>query len=97
MTPLLTQKQLPFVKLLMDANIASHPSHAANIIVGLRLDELDTDEARLERAFLYRAWRNSKIYNASAPCYEKAIAGEAVPANDMFDDGLDDSIIGALP
>lgn len=95
---LLTEKEFPIVTLLIQNKIADNGFRAAHIVKGCRLAELETDEERLARARLYRDWRNSQIYGKqTAPCYEKAIAGEAVPVVDMFDDGLDDAVIGALP
>jgi len=95
---LLTEKEFPIVTLLIQNKIADNGFRAAHIVRGCKLAELETDEERLARARLYRDWRNSQIYGKNtAPCYEKAIAGDPVPAVKMFDNGLDDSIIGALP
>lgn len=95
---LLTEKEFPIVTLLIQNKIADNGFRAAHIVRGCKLAELETDEERLARARLYRDWRNSQIYGKqTAPCYEHAIKGDAVPVKDMFDDGLDDAIIGALP
>lgn len=84
MTVMLTQDEYPIVKLLMDAKIANNEFRAGHIIKGCRLAELDTDEARLARARLYREWRNSQIFSGNtAPCFEMAVKGEAVPMKRM--------------
>ena len=103
---LLTEKEFPIVTLLIQNKIADNGFRAAHIVRGCKLAELETDEERLARARLYRDWRNSQIYGKNtAPCYEHAVKGDAVPVKEMFkepdsdpyDDGLDDAIIGALP
>jgi hypothetical protein len=78
---LLTERELPLVKLLIDNHIADNPYRAGNIITGLKLAELETDEARLIRARLYRDARNSGIFHQkdTKSCFEWAIAGKPVP------------------
>lgn len=60
---------------------ADNQFRAGHISDGLHLIELHGDmEAQQARVKLYRDWRNSKVYGTkTAPCYEKAIAGEAAP------------------
>lgn len=68
------------IELLILEKIADNGFRASAIANGLKLADLPTDEERLARARLYRDWRNSKIYGKNtAPCFEKAIAGEPVP------------------
>lgn len=74
---------------LLEEKIAHHWKHAQNIIVGLELFDLYNegkfDEIKA-RARLYRDWRNSQIYPKSdtKSCYEKAIAGVAVPITPLI-------------
>lgn len=73
------------IELLKQHKIADNDFRASAIDKGLKLWECIDDEERLERARLYRDWRNSKIYGKNtAPCFEKAITGEAVPVVEMF-------------
>ena len=74
-------------ELLITNGIADNQFRAGHIATGLRLWECETDEAKLERARLYRAWRNSGVYKKSdtKSCYEKAIAGEKVPVLNSVD------------
>lgn len=74
------------IELLKTAKIADNDFRAMHIANGLKLADLKTDDERLSRARLYRDWRSSQIFGkATAPCYEKAIAGEAVPVEKMFE------------
>lgn len=80
----LTKDELPLVQLLIQNDIADNVYRASAIVVGCELASLPTDEERLARARLYRAWRNSQIYGKrTEPCYEKAIKGEVVPMDDF--------------
>ncbi len=73
------------IELLREYGIADNDFRASAIATGLRLWECSSDEERIERARLYRDWRNSQIYGKqTAPCFEKAIAGEAVPVAELF-------------
>lgn len=77
------------VELIIEEKIADNVFRASNIATGLKLWELKTEAEQLARARLYRDWRNSGIYGKQTqPCYEKAIAGEAVPVDTMFDGAL---------
>ena len=73
------------IEMLINEGIAKNGFQAAHIANGLKLAGLPEAE-QLKRARLYRDWRNTKIYGKeTAPCYEKAIAGEAVPVEPMFE------------
>lgn len=77
------------IELLIENGICNNGFRASAIANGLKLYDLSTDEARLKRARLYRDWRNSKIYGKdTAPCFEKAIAGENVPQIAMFEEAI---------
>jgi len=77
------------IQLPDDRVIAGNDHQAANIVNGCRLWECKTDEERRARVLLYRAWRDSGIFGkATQPCFEKAIAGEAVPITPMFGGAL---------
>ena len=73
---------------MLTEKIARHWKQAQNIIAGLHLNELyslnDYDGIKA-RARLYRDWRNAG--EPSKVAYQKAIAGEPVPAP-MFEDVL---------
>jgi len=75
------------IEMLINDKIASNPFQAAHIANGLKLGECKTDEERLARARLYRDFRNATKWLPRV-CYEKAIAGEAVPVKSLFDDVL---------
>ena len=76
-----TKIKMNIIKWMVEAGFAENPFEAYHIANGLRLIELhDNTEAQQARVKLYRDWRNSKVYGTkTAPCYEKAIAGEAAP------------------
>lgn len=77
---MMTEQEYQVAQSLMAEKICDSGFRAEAIIRGLKLMELATDEERLSRAKLYRDWRNSKIFGKqTAPCFEKAIAGEPVP------------------
>jgi len=66
--------------LLITHKFADNNFRAAAIVTGLKLWELKTEAEQLARVRLYRDWRTSKIFGSkTAPCFEKALAGEAVP------------------
>jgi len=75
------------VQMLIDKKFADNAFRASAIVNGLKLWELKTEAEQLARVRLYRDWRVSKIYGSkTAPCFEAAIKGEAVPtAQDIFD------------
>lgn len=77
------------VELLIKDGIAFNQFQAAHLANGLKLYELNTEEEMLKRARLYRDWRNSKIFGKDTKaCYEKAIAGEPLPQQPLFDEAL---------
>lgn len=86
---LLTKKELEIVNALVAEKIARNEFQAAHILNGLKLTSLKSDEV-MPRARIYRDWRNSGIYPKAdtASCYAKAIAGERVPVDSMFDGAL---------
>ena len=75
---------------LIEDGHAKAERHAENIIALLKLHELwnegKFDEIK-ERVKLYEAWKTSGMYKKTdrAACAMKAIAGEPVPAVDMFE------------
>ena len=82
---LLTPEEHRIVELLLTHKLSSSSFSAAHIVHGCQLLDMDTDEARLARARLYRDYRLSKIYgDKTAPCYEAAIKGEAVPQEKLI-------------
>lgn len=69
------------IEWMLTEKIAGHWKQAENIIKGLHLHELYAAkdyEGIKKRARLYRDWRNAG--EPSKVAYEKAIAGESVPA-----------------
>lgn len=68
---------------LIAAKIARNAYHAAAIANGLHLADLRTDDERMARARLYRAWRDAGEIPAVA--FKNAIAGlqpmELIPTN----------------
>ena len=73
---------------MLTEKIARHWKQAQNIIAGLHLNELyilNDYDGITARARLYRDWRNAG--EPSKVAYQKAIAGEPVPAP-MFEDVL---------
>ncbi len=58
---------------MIEFKIARNEWHAAAIANRLHLADLPDDDKRLERALLYRGWRNLGMPTARA--FEKAIAG----------------------
>jgi hypothetical protein len=84
------------VDLIIEEKIADNGFRAAAIANGCQLNTLKTDEERLARVRLYRDWRNSGIYDKQTqPCFDKAIAGEAVPVTPMFDEVMHSDITRA--
>lgn len=71
-------KQMTIIDKIIEAKIALNVFQASHIANGLKLAEMENDEARLARCKLYRDWRNAGEKGKTA--YEKAIAAEAVPA-----------------
>lgn len=64
---------------------ARNDPNASAIVNGLRLWECETEPERLKRLQLYRDYRTSGIYGKNtAPCFEKARAGEPLPVEEMF-------------
>lgn len=78
------------IELLIKEKIADNNFRAMHIANGLNLAELKTDEEKLDRARLYRDWRNSKIFPSkdTASCFAKAIKGEAVPQLALIPEAL---------
>lgn len=78
---------------MLTEKIVGHWKQAQNIIAGLHLNELyslnDYDGIKA-RARLYRDWRNAG--EPSKVAYQKAIAGEPVPAP-MFEDVLHTNLV----
>lgn len=74
------------IEWIVSEKLAKNNFAAAHVANGLKLAELAGDmEAQKARVKLYRDWRNSKIFGShTTPCYEKAIAGEAVPQETLF-------------
>jgi hypothetical protein len=75
------------IEMLIQDGIAKNQFQAAHIANGLKFGECKTSDEMLARARLYRDWRVSQIFPKSdtKSCYEKAIAGEAVPVEPMFE------------
>lgn len=66
------------IELLKAAKIADNDFQASHIANGLKLAELHTDEAMIERATLYRKWRPRTDKKNDLPtwqAYQLAIAG----------------------
>lgn len=66
------------IELLKSAKIATNDFQAAAIANGLKLSDLKTDEAMIERARLYRKWRSKSDKKDMLPthqAYDLAIAG----------------------
>ncbi len=62
---------MTIIEQLIATKIARNPWHAATIANGLHLAELQTDAERMERARLYRLWRNAG--EPPAVAFQKAI------------------------
>jgi len=77
------------VEQLVAEGIAQNNWQAANIANGLELMKCKNDEERMERARLYRDWRNSQAFPKSdtKSCFEKAIKGEPAPIA-MFEEAV---------
>lgn len=63
---------------MRDNKIATNDIQASNIVVGLKLYELDNDEARKARVVLYRKWRpktDKKNQLPTKQAFDLAIAG----------------------
>jgi len=74
------EEEARLIDLLIEARIADNAFQAAYIVQGLELGSLPGDEARIERAKLYRRWRHAGERPKVA--YLLAIKGET-PA-DLF-------------
>lgn len=82
----MSEQEYQLARILMAERICNNGFRAEAIIKGCKLMELKTVDEQLTRARLYRDWRISKIYGKqTAPCFQKAIAGEAVPQQALFD------------
>ena len=71
---------------MRENKIATNDIQASNIIVGLKLYELDNDEARKARVILYRKWRPKTDKKNQLPTYQAfdlAIAG--IDRDDVID------------
>lgn len=79
-----TERELHIVNLLKGEGLADNDYRANNVMRGLELLALKSDGEILARARLYREWRNSQIFSGNtAPCFEMAVKGEAVPMKRM--------------
>lgn len=71
---------------MREQKIATNDIQASNIVVGLKLYELDNDEARKARVILYRKWRPKTDKKNQLPTYQAfdlAIAG--IDRDDVID------------
>lgn len=64
---------------MVNHKLAANSFAANHIFVGLQLSKVPRFWMRVHRVLLYRDWRNSKVYNDTASCYQKAISGERAP------------------
>ena len=75
------------IELLVEEKIADNAFHAAGMLNVLRCGELATDEERLERCRLYKAW---KLAGEKKPiARQNAIKGIPAPMQ-MFEDFIED-------
>ena len=70
------------VEKLVSEKIATNPFHAANMLNVLECGKLETDEQRVDRCRLYKAWKLTDENKQEAR--RKAIAGEQ-PPEQMFE------------
>lgn len=63
------------IEQLIAQGVAKNAFQAAHIANGLKLAEMNNELAQIERAKLYRKWRNSKHAPTSVEAYDLAIAG----------------------
>jgi hypothetical protein len=70
------------VEELVKRKIAENTFHAAGMLNVLQCGKLTTDEERLTRCELYKAWKLAGENKSEAR--RKAIAGQAAPVADMF-------------
>lgn len=75
---------------IQQEGFADNPFRASHIANGLKLSDIHDDlEAQKSRVRLYRDWRNSGIFGKDTKaCYAKAIEGEHVPVEPMFENVL---------
>ena len=72
------------IQIMLEEKLADNNFHAANMLNVLQCQNLKTDEERLARCRLYKAW---KLAGENKPAARlSAIAGKAVPVVDMFSD-----------
>ena len=73
------------IEWIIENKYAKNVFQATAIANGLKLIELHGEpEKQQERVKLYRRWRDSKVYNDTKPCFEKAAEGVEPPA-EMFE------------
>lgn len=68
-------EEMNIIEQLIAQGVAKNAFQASHIANGLKLAEMVSDTERIERAKLYRRWRNSKHTPTSAEAYDLAIAG----------------------
>ena len=67
------------IQWMIENKFAKNGFNAAAIANGLKLAGMKFEE-QTERVKRYRRWRDSKVFNSTADCFEKSIAGEEPPA-----------------
>ena len=73
------------IEWIIENKYAKNVFQATAIANGLKLATLHGQpEKQQERVKLYRRWRDSKVYNDTKPCFEKAVEGIEPPA-EMFE------------
>jgi len=81
------------VETLVSEKIASNPFHASNMLNVLKCGELATDEERIERCRLYKAWKLTGENKQMAR--EMAIKGQPAPKQ-MFTQERAEQIVDEL-
>jgi len=71
------ERKMNIVDELVNRKIADNHFHAANMLNVLDCGKLATDEERITRCELYKAWKQAGENKPAAR--QKAIAGEQVP------------------
>jgi hypothetical protein len=85
------------IEQLVNMKLAENVFSASNMANGLKLADLPTDEAKIERAMLYRKWRPKSDKNDMLPtwqAYDLAIHGidpdDVKPRQMEFSDAADE-------